>query len=226
MALELSGEYQIEISTELRSGSASKQIVDYAKSINADIIIMGTHGYSPFEELIIGSTALKVLVKAHCPVIAMRMHEAHKGYSQILMPIDLSPNTAHKARYTIELAKIYGATVHILGLLHEDEHSKLPVLKTLISEIEEMAKHLHVHTHSHILTNVKNRAVSTISYAKDHAMDLISIMTDQDAEISGFFLGPYTQQIIHHSHIPVLALKPKSFNQNNDSGFYSAAVGF
>lgn len=226
LANELANEFQIEVTTELRSGSASKHIVEYAKSINADIMVMGTHGYSPFEELIIGSTALKVLVKSHCPVIAMRKHETHKGYSNILMPIDLSPHTAQKARYTLELAKTYGAGVHILGLLHEDEHSKLPVLKTLIYEIEEMAKHLHVHTHTFINTDVKNRAVSTVTYAKENNVDLICIMTDQDAELSGFFLGPYTQQIIHHSQVPVLALKPKTFSSVNDSGFYSTAVGF
>ena len=33
-------------------------------------------------------------------------------------------------------------------------------------------------------------------------------MTDQDAELSGFFLGPYSQQIIHLSKVPVIAIKP------------------
>ena len=57
--------------------------------------------------------------------------------------------------------------------------------------------------------NVKNRATATVNYCEKNGGDLVIIMTDQDAELSGFFLGPYSQQIIHLSKVPVIAIKPK-----------------
>ena len=223
---EISNEFQIEVVPELRNGSASKHIVEFGKQVQADLIVMGTHGYSPFEELLIGSTALKVFIKAPCPVIAMRQHEVKKGYTHLLMPVDLSPHSGQKALYTMELAKSYGATVHLLGLLHEHESSELAALKALMAQIEAMAQKLNVKVIRSISTQVTNRAKATLDYAKQHPVDLISIMTDQEAEWSGFFLGPYSQQIIHHSPIPVLAIKPLDLHDGQESGFYSASVGF
>lgn len=44
--------------------------------------------------------------------------------------------------------------------------------------------------------------------------DLITIMTDQDAEVSGFFLGPYALQVIHHAKVPVISVKPEEHPEN------------
>ena len=61
---------------------------------------------------------------------------------------------------------------------------------------------------SEILSNVSNRANATVKFVEKVGGDVIVIMTDQDAELSGFFLGPYSQQVIHLSKVPVIAIKP------------------
>jgi nucleotide-binding universal stress UspA family protein len=49
-------------------GDVSEQIVDYATEIQADLIIMGTHGYKGLEKIMFGSVADKVVRSALCPV--------------------------------------------------------------------------------------------------------------------------------------------------------------
>lgn len=49
-------------------GDVSEQIVDYASEIQADLIIMGTHGYKGLEKIMFGSVADKVVRSALCPV--------------------------------------------------------------------------------------------------------------------------------------------------------------
>jgi nucleotide-binding universal stress UspA family protein len=49
-------------------GDPAREIVKYAESENIEMIILPTHGYGPFRQLLLGSVTAKVLHDAHCPV--------------------------------------------------------------------------------------------------------------------------------------------------------------
>ncbi len=56
----------------LRTGTAFVEIIGYAKSENADLIILGTHGRGAIAHMMLGSVAEKVVRKAPCPVLTVR----------------------------------------------------------------------------------------------------------------------------------------------------------
>lgn len=206
---EIQKEYGITAKCLVRIGSASNIITEVAKELNTSLIVMGTHGYSPLQELVIGSTALKVFTKAHCPTMAMNDLSKHKAYKNIVLPLDNTANSKQKVNYAIGFAKKFNATLQVAAFLAEDESSDVPATNTVIHQIKELAKEQGVHVESKIVMNVGNSAKATVKFCEEHNSDLIIIMTDQDAELSGFFLGPYAQQIINLSKVPVIALKPK-----------------
>ena len=51
------------------------EIVRTAKTFNADLIIIGTHGRTGFKRAFLGSTAERVVQHAHCPVLVVRQKE-------------------------------------------------------------------------------------------------------------------------------------------------------
>jgi universal stress protein A len=53
-------------------GHAATEIVNHAKEMNADMIIMTTHGYSGMKHVLLGSTTEDVLRHATCPVLSVR----------------------------------------------------------------------------------------------------------------------------------------------------------
>jgi nucleotide-binding universal stress UspA family protein len=57
------------------SPNAAHAIVDHAKKIHADIIIVGTHGRSGVSRLLMGSVAEHVVRSAPCPVLVVRPSE-------------------------------------------------------------------------------------------------------------------------------------------------------
>jgi nucleotide-binding universal stress UspA family protein len=57
-----------EIRNKVLIGDVAEQIVEYATGIEADLIIMGTHGYKGLEKIMFGSVADKVVRSALCPV--------------------------------------------------------------------------------------------------------------------------------------------------------------
>jgi len=57
------------------SAAPAQEIVDYAATIHADIIIVGTHGRSGVSRLLMGSVAEHVVRTAPCPVLVVRPSE-------------------------------------------------------------------------------------------------------------------------------------------------------
>lgn len=59
----------------VRTGSPAIQIVELAKSLPADIIVIATHGHSGFKHVFLGSVAEHVVRHAPCPVLVVRERE-------------------------------------------------------------------------------------------------------------------------------------------------------
>ncbi len=58
---------------EIRHGVPYEEIVNYAKEIDADLIVMATHGHTGLSHILLGSVAEKVIRHAHCPVLTTRI---------------------------------------------------------------------------------------------------------------------------------------------------------
>ncbi len=53
------------------TGDVAEEILEHAKSINCNLIVMGTHGYKGVERILFGSIADKVVKNACCPVMTI-----------------------------------------------------------------------------------------------------------------------------------------------------------
>jgi universal stress protein A len=53
-------------------GRPADEIIRYASDIDAEMIVMATHGYSGLTHLLIGSTTEGVVRQAKCPVLTVR----------------------------------------------------------------------------------------------------------------------------------------------------------
>jgi len=59
-------------------GIPYEEIIKFASDNEIDIIVMGTYGRAGFERFVFGSTAEKVVRRAPCPVLTVRVPE-HRG---------------------------------------------------------------------------------------------------------------------------------------------------
>lgn len=60
------------IETAVRSGDPRSEIVDEAGDWSADLIVLGSHGYTGIKRLLLGSVALSVVSHAPCSVEVVR----------------------------------------------------------------------------------------------------------------------------------------------------------
>ena len=59
----------------LRSGVPTHEIVEVAKELDVDLIVIATHGFTGWRHFAIGSTAERVARAAPCPVLVVREKE-------------------------------------------------------------------------------------------------------------------------------------------------------
>lgn len=210
---ELIRKYQPElhgnkIHYKIRTGKVYKEIADEAKESNAMIVVTGTHGASVFIEFWIGSNANRIVSLSPCPVITIRAGiNILRPLSRIVLPIDSTMETRQKATFTGYLAKQHDAEINILSIYT----TKVKAMRQNVdlyseqvgSYMEEMGVKYHIDS-----VFADNIADSTIEYAKKVDANLISIMTEQESNASNLWMGPYAQQMVNRSPMPVLSIHP------------------
>jgi nucleotide-binding universal stress UspA family protein len=67
----------LEAQPLLRIGNSYNEIVNVAKEIRADLIVIGSHGHAGLERFLVGSTAERVVQYAPCPVLVVKKKLGH-----------------------------------------------------------------------------------------------------------------------------------------------------
>ncbi len=194
---------------KVREGKIFKEICNQAKYDDAYLIIMGTHGASGFEEMVIGSNAYRVVVHAPCPIITISQKYAPIEPQRIVLPIDLSKDTRKKVPFVTEFALLFHAQIDVIGVSELETDDVREKLNTYTLQVESFLKEKNITTTRELLLG-NDISESTINYAKEHNAQLIAIMTEQLNRLA-FWLGPHAQEIVNHSPIPVISFSPNVF---------------
>jgi len=201
--------YNIELSTLAVNDKPAKAITKAATDNNVDIIIMGTHGVSGFDEFFAGSNTQKVVSLAPCPTISVQKSAMKVGFFNILLPIDNDLHSRQKVNNVIELAEAYKSTVHILGLLKSDEDAgDEHKLELKLDTVKEKLTQARIPFSKKIIRG-NNLATEAMNYSGQVNADLVVVLTGHESNLNGAFLGTFTEQIVNHSKIPVMSIKPE-----------------
>jgi len=100
-------------------GDPAREIIDFVAAHQVELVMMPTHGYGPFRQLLLGSVTAKVLHDVHVPVwTTAHSGEApdreHLAMRRILCAVDASPASIELMRSAAGLCKTLGATLRLV----------------------------------------------------------------------------------------------------------------
>jgi nucleotide-binding universal stress UspA family protein len=115
-------------------------IIDVATRLGADLVVVGTHGFTGIKHLLLGSIAEKVLRHSRTSVMIARGSEAGRGapglgYGHILVPTDFSESSEQALDMAISLAA-EGASIEVWHWWNSPYGGPLPDPEALRREIE------------------------------------------------------------------------------------------
>ena len=223
----------VSVQALVRGGSAAAEIVDQAADMQADLLVMGTHGRSGFERLVLGSVTERVLRKAPCPVMTVPtgLPDAVPAgpvlYQSILCPVDFSDSSLHALKYASSMAvRAHGQ----LTVLHVDERDfghadgiggmAYDAGMTLGEFLEERAQVSRRRLEDVTRDAAANGNVDTLltngtpwrevlRVAAERRSDLIVMGVQGRGSTDLLFFGSTTQHVVRQATCPVLTLRGK-----------------
>jgi len=126
------------------------------------------------------------------------------------MPIDSTLESRQKVPITALIAKYYNAEVHVLAT---HITTVKDVRERIMEYIKQAERYLEENQIRFVIKEIEagNISDSVIEYATAVNANLISIMDEQEKAAANIWLGPYAQQMVNHSPIPVLVVHAKNY---------------
>ena len=211
-------------------GVPMEEVNRIAREENASLIVVGSHGATCTQELLLGGAALAILHYAHLPVLLVRLKisgkESHLHsevacrdfFRRILYATDFS-ETAERAFPYVE--KIVEAGFKHLTLLHVQEKSDLS--KHMEHRLEEFTQ-----IDRERLERMKDRLLKLgaddiqieipygsplqeiIRYASQHEHSLIVMGSKGRGFLAEVFMGSVSHGVALHADVPLLMISPAS----------------
>jgi nucleotide-binding universal stress UspA family protein len=214
------------IETRLGEGQPWYEIQRTAEALPADLVVMGTHGRSGFEHLLLGSVTEKVLRRVRCPVLAVggTQSAATAGplFRRILCAADLTPSSHATLDMALSLAQENLARVLLLhsveALLGEagpELYRPVPEVARLRNDLVEQARErLHqagraAHNFCEVTERVETgKAWRTIlRVAEETYADLIVMGAHAEGGLGRLLLGSTAHQVLRQARCPVLIVR-------------------
>lgn len=200
---DLPAEDQAIVKAKVIEGNVFEDINKIANSIEASVIVMGTHGASGLKK-IFGSNALKVVSNSNVPFIltqeGQEIHEIH----DIVMPFSFARESVQVTQVAASLAKKYDATIHLVGYRDKDEW----LLRDMRTNQAIVRKHLNEHGISYNIANLPGKEgyeKELMAYARIVDADMIAAAYFSQG-IRGIFHSFIEEMIANDDKIPVITI--------------------
>lgn len=201
--------------------AAGEVILDYAAEIDADLIVMGTHGRRAAARLLLGSVATEVVRGAKCPVLTLGNQEEPRSieaFERILVPVDFSEHSQAAVRYAEELAGRYDAGLQLLHVVEVPTYPYfyVPPEEDYIESRKDQAAQALNDLAGEVLTSsvpcathvVNGRSASEIvAFSEEHESDLLVITTHGLSGLDRLLMGSTAEEVLSSASIPVLTVR-------------------
>ena len=193
-AARLSG---FETSCEVRTGYPASQLCEAADESGADVIVVGSHGHTPWRDLFLGSTVLELVRTSRKPILLLPLGPDHiERGGGVLLATDGSPSAAAAEQLALALGeKLGGTAVTVVARLDdaEAEERALAHLEQLVAS-------------SSLSSGVEHGPLpETIgTLADEQAIDVIVVGARGRNPLTGLLLGSTAEHLLRTANRPVL----------------------
>lgn len=127
----------------VRKGDPATQILQYARGVRADLIVLGAPGADRPQQPV-GRVASVVIARSECPVLAVPIHPAASSesgvFSAIICGVDSAPSSASVIRQAASLAwETGGRLTYVCAVPESDSSSVGQLRRKLIAAVPSEA---------------------------------------------------------------------------------------
>ncbi|MFY8066846.1 MAG: universal stress protein [Flavobacterium sp.] len=202
----MSAEYLsgVNISKIIQFEMAFDGIIKNGKAHNVDLIVMGSHGASGFQEMFIGSNTEKVVRNSDVPVLVIKREESDFNANNFVFASDFSEEIKKPFEKVVEFADKFNSHLHLVTVNTPNNFKSTRVAQKAMDEFVAEFKINNCSTHIYNDVNVEK---GILHFAKGINADIIGMSTHGRKGLSHFFNGSISEDLVNHAKRPVITFK-------------------
>jgi nucleotide-binding universal stress UspA family protein len=225
----------LQVTSQVLQEPIAPSLLRYAQEVEADLIVMTTHGRGPFQRFWLGSVADELARSASCPTLFLRAAEvvpaerAKDPFQHILVTLDGSTLAEGVLPVARELARVDNAQLTLASVLMPQPmmvpalagasgvelviNSVDPVAeaRSRTDYLEMIAKGIEAPgllPNTEVIVDGNSAATAILEYARANGVDLIAMSTRGRGGVRRLLLGSVADKVLRAGEIPVLLFRP------------------
>ncbi len=236
LAANLALRTTVEATPSVKIGVVREEILSSAR--RADLLVLGAHGWSPLRDLLLGTTAERVLLTCSHPVLVAK-RAPQGGYAHVLVPVDFSPYSAP----ALALARRIAPRAHmtILHAFRVPLEGRLRVAGASEDAIQRYCDEEQQHSATRISALIGTLGEDTyrtsaaveqgdaarviLDAAEARAADLVVLGKRGLSRVEALFLGSVTRHVLTGSTCDVLVVHETNHDSSTGRNAPKRAAG-
>ncbi|UPZ17362.1 universal stress protein [Flavobacterium humidisoli] len=179
-------------------------ITQISKDYDVDLIIMGSHGSSGVEELLIGSNTEKVVRNSEIPVLVIKKNIPNFNASDIVFASDFSEEAKKPFEKLLNFTKLFDSKLHLVTICTPNSFKPTHVSEKAMSDF---VAEFNITNYTTQIYNDTNIEKGIINFSNRIDADVIGMCTHGRTGFAHFFNGSISEGLVNHAVKPVITLK-------------------
>lgn len=191
---------QNDITFRVIEGPTTQVILDFIDKEDIDMVVMGTHGSSGFDEYVFGSTTEKIVRFSKVPVFAIRKAVNIGSIDNIVFPTNGALDQDKFIVRLKELQKMFDAKLHILYVTtpyHTRGNREMRI------KLEDLAKRYDLKNYSVNIRTEFTEEAGIIDFTDEINADIVAMPTHGRRGLAHLFVGSIAENTLNHISCPI-----------------------
>jgi len=218
---------EIRVITALEHGIVSPTLMDYAKRVSADLIVMSSHARGGLKRVALGSVTDYLIRRADIPVLVVKPSVSSadgvpsQTFNRILVPLDGSALAEEILPLVASLASRLNATVSLVYVLTPLTYAQREIMQpglpwwdediaianAYLTGAEEQLRKAGLSVRKEVVLS-ENIAAAILDYGHRMRADLIALATNGAGGMSRLLFGGVADEITRKSELSLLVFHP------------------
>lgn len=199
----------LKVTDTVKNYKDFSEVNDVAKEIEADLIVMGSHGSSGLSEIFVGSNTEKVVRYSEFPVLVVKERRSNFLIRDAVFACDFKRENIGAFNQAMDFFDSLGADVKLLhvNLPNEKFRSSGETEKRVREFLTESGPTGMDRIDDVVYYNDYSVEDGVFHYAEKINADVISLPTHGRRGLAHFFSGSIGEDLVNHATIPVVTFK-------------------
>jgi nucleotide-binding universal stress UspA family protein len=230
--------WQVAAEIVIAEGEAVPTLLEKSASLDAQLLVMTTHGRGPVRRLWLGSVSDRIVREAGTPVLLIhaqtdtRKVRTDEPFRHVLVPLDGSDTAERVLPRAAELAEQCAARLTLVHFVQPAFVMALPGMLSgfaasstdpadngdvvesahkYLGDVRSVYGHVTREIDEAVLPATFSVSDDILEYADEHSADLIALATHGHGGVRRFVVGSVADKVIRGASVPVLVYKAQQF---------------